>query len=252
MYPDIDPVAIRIGPIALHWYGLMYALAFLLGWWLLYRRRHQLGLEPATVGDLAFACLLGVVLGGRLGYVLFYKPFFFLSHPWKIPALWEGGMSFHGGLVGVVAAAIWFAHRYAKPILATGDYLIPAVPLGLGLGRLGNFINGELWGRPTEVPWGMVFPHVDAVPRHPSQLYEAFLEGLVLFAVVSWYARYPRRPGRVLGLFLVGYGVARFFVEFFRAPDPHLGILALGMTMGQWLTLPMLAVGGWLLVRLRD
>ncbi|KPV40287.1 diacylglyceryl transferase [Thiohalorhabdus denitrificans] len=247
-YPRIDPVAIEIGPFAVHWYGLMYAAAFLLGWWLLRVRRHRLGLTPEDIGDLAFACILGVVLGGRLGYVLFYNPGYYLGHPLEVFAVWDGGMSFHGGLLGVVASVVWFARRHGQPILAVGDFLTPVAPIGLGLGRIGNFINGELWGRPADpdLPWAMVFPHVDRVPRHPSQLYEALLEGLVLFLVVWLYARVPRRHGRVFGLFLLLYGVLRFGVEYFRAPDPHLGAVALGLSMGQWLSVPMVAVGAWL------
>jgi len=249
-YPRLDPVAVEFGPVAIHWYGIMYALAFGLGWWVLQWRRQRLGLSAEAVGDLVFACILGVILGGRLGYVLFYNLGYYLRHPFEIIALWDGGMAFHGGLVGVVLAVIWFARRQRLPILAVGDYLVPVVPIGLGLGRLGNFINGELWGRPADpdLPWAMVFPHVDRLPRHPSQLYEALLEGLVLFAVVWWFASRPRRHGRVFGLFLLGYGLARFAVEYFRAPDPQLGTLALGLSMGQWLSLPMIAVGAWFLL----
>jgi len=248
-YPRLDPVAIEFGPVAIHWYGIMYAIAFGLGWWLLQRWRGRLGLSAEAVGDLVFACILGVIAGGRLGYVLFYNLGHYLGRPLEIFAIWDGGMSFHGGLVGVVLAVIWFARRQKLPILAVGDYLVPVVPIGLGLGRIGNFINGELWGRPADpdLPWAMVFPHVDRVPRHPSQLYEALLEGLVLFVVVWLFARQPRRHGRVFGLFLLGYGLARFAVEYFRAPDPQLGTLALGLSMGQWLSLPMIAVGAWLL-----
>ncbi|MFA9461135.1 prolipoprotein diacylglyceryl transferase [Thiohalorhabdus methylotrophus] len=250
VYPRIDPVAIEIGPVAVHWYGLMYAVAFILGWVILQRRRDRIGVGAQEVDDLAFACILGVVLGGRLGYVLFYNLDFYLSHPLAMLAVWDGGMSFHGGLIGVVLAVIWFARRHNRPILAVGDFLTPVVPIGLGLGRLGNFINGELWGRPADpaLPWAMIFPHVDRIPRHPSQIYEVLLEGLVLFVVVWVYARRPRRNGRVFGLFLLLYGVFRFGVEYFRAPDPQLGTLALGFSMGQWLSLPMVLAGAWLLV----
>ncbi len=251
IYPDIDPVAIRIGPVAIHWYGIMYAAAFAIGWWLLQRRRQRRGLTPEQVGDLVFACILGVVLGGRLGYVLFYHPGYYLGHPLEIFAIWDGGMSFHGGLLGVVVAGVWFARRTGEKILAVADFLTPVVPIGLGLGRIGNFINGELWGRPADpdLPWAMVFPHVDRVARHPSQLYEALLEGLLLFLAVWGFERRDRRTGQVFGLFLAGYGLLRFAVEYFRAPDQHLGVLALGLSMGQWLSVPMVVVGAWLLFR---
>ena len=251
VYPDIDPVAVRFGPVAIHWYGVMYAVAFAVAWWLLQRRRERVGLTPEQVGDLVFAGVLGVILGGRLGYVLFYHLGYYLDHPLGVFAIWDGGMSFHGGLIGVVIAGVWFARRTGRGILALADYLTPVVPIGLGLGRIGNFINGELWGRPADpdLPWAMVFPHVDRIPRHPSQLYEALLEGLVLFLAVWLFERRARASGRVFGLLLAGYGVARFGVEYFRAPDEHLGVLALGLSMGQWLSVPMIAVGGWLLLR---
>lgn len=250
-YPDLDPVAIQIGPVAVHWYGLMYAAAFALGWWILQRRRQRLGLTADQVGDLAFYVILGVILGGRLGYVLFYNPAFYAAHPLQILAVWDGGMAFHGGLVGVVVAGIVFAQRYDLRILELADYLTPVVPIGLGLGRIGNFINGELWGRTADpdLPWAMIFPHVDRLPRHPSQLYEALGEGLLLLAVVLAIDRLRLRPGRLFGAFLTGYGVVRFLLEYFRAPDPQLGLLALGLSMGQWLCLPMIAVGAWLLLR---
>jgi phosphatidylglycerol:prolipoprotein diacylglycerol transferase len=251
IYPDIDPVAFRLGPLAVHWYGLMYALGFAAAAAWLHHQRERFGLDRDAVGDLLFAGILGVIVGGRLGYVIFYQPAAFLSDPLAVLAVWQGGMSFHGGVLGVLVALAWFARRQGMPLLTVGDYVLPVVPIGLGLGRLGNFINGELWGRVAspELPWAMVFRHVDAHPRHPSQLYELLLEGVVLFLLVAGYAR--RRParGRVVGLFLAGYGVARFGVEYFRAPDPFLGELALGWTMGQWLSVPMILAGVWLLLR---
>lgn len=251
VYPEIDPVAVRIGPLAIHWYGIMYALGFGAAAWWLHRQRHRFSLHADAVGDLLFAGILGVIVGGRLGYVLFYQLEAFLSDPLSLFAVWQGGMSFHGGLVGVVLAVVWFARRQGLAILTVGDFLVPVVPIGLGLGRLGNFINGELWGRVAspDLPWAMVFPHVDAQPRHPSQLYELLLEGVVLFVLVAGYARLQPPRGRAVGMFLLGYGGLRFGVEFFRAPDPFLGELALGWTMGQWLSLPMALVGLWLLLR---
>jgi len=251
VYPEIDPVAVAFGPVRIHWYGLMYALAFALGWWILLRRRQRLGLDSEQVGDFAFACILGVILGGRLGYVLFYNPAYYLSHPLAVFAVWDGGMAFHGGLLGVVVAGIWFARRHGLAILAVADFITPIVPIGLGLGRLGNFINGELWGRPAnpELPWAMVFPHVDRVPRHPSQLYELLLEGVALFAVIWALDRRLHGAGRLFGVLLLGYGLVRFGVEYFRAPDPQLGLLVLGLSMGQLLSLPMVAAGAWLAAR---
>lgn len=251
VYPEIDPVAVSLGPVQIHWYGIMYALAFGLGWWILLRRRHRLGLTSEQVGDFAFACILGVILGGRLGYVLFYNPAYYLEHPLSVLAIWDGGMAFHGGLIGVAVAVIWFARRNRLAILRMADFITPIVPIGLGLGRLGNFINGELWGRPAspDLPWAMVFPHVDRIPRHPSQLYELLLEGVVLFLLIWGLERRLTAPGRLFGLLMLGYGLARFGVEYFRAPDPQLGLLVLGLSMGQLLSLPMVAVGIWLMAR---
>ena len=246
IHPGIDPVALHVGPLAIHWYGLMYVLAFLQFVWLGRRhleRRPDLGIDPLLVDDLMFWGVLGVVIGGRLGYVLFYKPLGFLADPASIFAVWQGGMSFHGGFLGVLLAMAWLAQRRGLRWLEVTDFIAPLVPLGLALGRIGNFINGELWGRPTEVPWGMVFPLADTLPRHPSQLYQAGLEGVALFVLLWWFARRPRPLGQVSALFLLGYGAARFAVEFCREPDAHLGLLGLGLSMGQWLCLPMLVVG---------
>jgi phosphatidylglycerol:prolipoprotein diacylglycerol transferase len=248
VHPDIDPVAFSIGPLAVRWYGLMYLLGFGLAWWLGLRRIAQ-GAAPIDrrqFDDLIFYAVLGVILGGRLGYVLFYKPGYYLSHPLEIPAVWQGGMSFHGGLLGV-SAAMWLAARKHKiNFLRLMDFIAPLCPLGIAAGRMGNFINGELWGRPTDLPWGMVFRNAGPLPRHPSQLYEFALEGLTLFALLWWFSSKPRARGQVSALFLIGYGCLRFLAEFAREPDSFLGILALGMTMGQWLCLPMIAGGIWL------
>ncbi len=246
IHPGFDPVALQLGPVSIHWYGLMYVLAFLqfvlLGRRHLARRR-DLALSPVLVDDLMFWGVVGVILGGRMGYVLFYKPLDFLADPLSIVAVWQGGMSFHGGFIGVLVAMAWLARRRGLRWLQVTDFIAPLVPLGLALGRIGNFINGELWGRPADVPWAMVFPLIDAVPRHPSQLYQAGLEGVALFVLLWWFARRPRPVGQVSAVFLLGYGVARFAVEFFREPDAHLGLLGLGLSMGQWLCVPMLVAG---------
>ena len=245
-FPDIDPVAVQIGPLAIRWYGLSYVAGILIGWWLLARRarRPAAPFSPEQVGDIVFFAALGAVLGGRIGYVLFYKFGSYLEDPLSVFAVWQGGMSFHGGVLGFVIATAWFAHRTRVPFLSVTDFVVPAVPVGLFFGRIANFINGELWGRVTDQPWGMVFPGAGPLPRHPSQLYEAVLEGLVLFALLWRYSAAPRPLGRVSGLFLLGYGAFRFAVEFLREPDRHLGFIAFDfLTMGQILSLPMVALG---------
>ena len=244
-HPAIDPVAFSIGPLAVRWYGLMYLVGFAAAWWLGVRRigQNRAPITRAQLDDLVFLAVLGVILGGRLGYVLFYKPGYYLVHPLESFAVWQGGMSFHGGLLGVMAAMAFAAWRHRIDYLRLMDFVAPLCPLGLAAGRLGNFINGELWGRVTDLPWGMVFRNAGAAPRHPSQLYEFALEGLALFALLWWFSAKPRRRGQVSALFLIGYGAFRFIAEFGREPDAFLGFLALGLTMGQWLCLPMIAAG---------
>ncbi len=251
VHPQIDPVAIHLGPLAIRWYGLMYLLAFvfvmILGR-LRIKSRPESGWEPRQLDDLLFYGVLGVVLGGRLGYVLFYKPAYYFAHPLEIFYVWQGGMSFHGGFLGVIVAMWFYSRQSGKRWLAITDFIAPLVPLGLGAGRIGNFINGELWGRPTNVPWAMIFPAHDQIPRHPSQLYEFALEGLALFTILWLFSRKPRPLGAVSGLFLVGYGTFRFLVEFTREPDDFLGLLALGLSMGQWLSIPMIVAGVAMLI----
>lgn len=251
-HPNFDPTAISIGPVSIHWYGLMYLVGFIAGVLLgLYRARSTHNdWNKDQVWDLLFYVAMGVIFGGRLGYILFYKFTYYLSNPLEIFYLWQGGMSFHGGLLGVLVAMLIFAAKTGKTFWNVTDFLAPLVPVGLGTGRFGNFINQELWGAVTNVPWGVVFPAAGAMPRHPSQLYEAVLEGVVLFVVLWLYSGKPRQPGRVSGLFLLGYAVSRIIVEFFREPDAHLGYLAFNwLTMGQLLTIPMLLFGLWLFLR---
>ena len=256
VHPQFDPVALAIGPVAIRWYGLMYLIAFLgfyaLGRWRLRQTAFQQasGLKTPQVEDLLFFGVLGVVLGGRLGYVFFYKPGYYLSHPIEALAVWEGGMSFHGGLLGVIVALALYCRSRGLRFLSVMDFVAPLVPLGLAAGRLGNFINGELWGRATTVPWAMVFPQAgDALARHPSQLYQFAGEGLALFALMWWWSAKPRPTGAVSGAFLVGYSVFRFLAEFAREPDRFLGFPLPGVTMGQLLCIPMAAAGLWLWAR---
>lgn len=245
-YPKIDPVAFSIGPVHIHWYGIMYLLGFFLAWGLArWRVKHYaLPWTSEQIGDLIFTSALGVIIGGRLGYMLFYTSHEWLTNPWLILKVWEGGMSFHGGLMGVAIALLYFSHQTQKPFLQIADFAAPLVPLGLAAGRLGNFINGELWGRVTNVPWGMIFPNAGTLPRHPSQWYEFGLEGLALFVLVWSYAAKPRPAGCVSGVFLMGYALSRLLIECFREPDPQLGFLAFNvLTMGQLLSIPMLIAG---------
>ena len=250
IHPNIDPIAFSIGPLAVRWYGLMYLAGFAIGWWLGTRRiaKGQAPITRAQLDDLLFLIVLGVILGGRLGYVLFYKPAYYAAHPLEILAIWQGGMSFHGGLLGVMLAMVVAARRHKVDWLRLMDFLAPLVPPGIAAGRLGNFINAELPGRVTDVPWGMVFPGAGEAPRHPSQLYQFALEGLTLFIVLWWFSSKPRPRGQVSAMFLLGYGVLRFVAEFAREPDSFIGYLALGLTMGQWLCLAMIAAGAALLI----
>ncbi|MDA8383636.1 MAG: prolipoprotein diacylglyceryl transferase [Betaproteobacteria bacterium] len=265
IHPNINPVAFRIGPLAVRWYGLMYLLAFInviiLGRYRI-RTRPKEGWSYTELDDMLFYGVLGVVLGGRLGYVLFYQPAYYLIDPFtaghilaglkesfmRIIAVWQGGMSFHGGLLGVLFAMWRFSKRTGKPWFKIMDFIAPLVPLGLGAGRVGNFINGELWGRPTDVPWAMIYPKHDMIPRHPSEIYEFLLEGVLLFIIMWTFSAKPRPRGAISGLFLLGYGTFRFIAEFFRAPDAFLGLLWLGLSMGQWLSVPMIVIGLGMLI----
>jgi phosphatidylglycerol:prolipoprotein diacylglycerol transferase len=244
-HPNFDPVMFSIGPLAVRWYGVMYLLAFASVWWL-GTRRIGAGLAPVTraqLEDMLFAGIVGVIFGGRLGYVLFYKPGYYFAHPLEIFAIWQGGMSFHGGFLGVLAAMAFVAHRQRINWWDLMDFVAPLVPIGLAAGRLGNFINGELWGRVTDLPWGMLFRGAGDLPRHPSQLYQMALEGFALFALLWWFSSRRRPRAQVSALFLIGYGFARFVGEFAREPDAFLGLLAFGLSMGQWLSLPMIVAG---------
>ena len=255
IHPQINPVALQLGPLAIHWYGLTYLAAFGLFFHLAtLRLRHEPYASITGPGawsrrdieDILFLGVMGVVIGGRLGYCLFYKPGYYLANPLEILFVWQGGMSFHGGLLGVLVSQWWFARTRQRPWLQVMDFIAPCVPTGLAAGRVGNFINGELWGRfsSSDLPWGMVFRNSGSLmPRHPSQVYQFVLEGLLLFALLWLYARKPRKMGQVSGAFLVGYGVFRFIAEFFREPDDFLGVLSFGMSMGQWLCLPMIVSG---------
>ena len=244
-FPTIDPVAVHIGPLAVHWYGLMYLVGFSIAYLLARTRaKRSTGWTHTQVSDLIFYAAIGVVLGGRLGYMLFYDAHVIISDPWQILRVWQGGMSFHGGLLGVMVAVWIFARRYHKTWGEVADFIAPLVPLGLGTGRLGNFINGELWGRVTDVPWAMVFPTGGPLPRHPSQLYEFFLEGIVLFTVVWWFSSRKRPRYAVASVFLLGYGICRVIAECFREPDAPIGFLWHNwLTMGQLLSFPMIIIG---------
>ena len=255
-FPNLDPVLIRLGPFAIRWYALAYIVGILLGW--LYARaiiraRHPWGgPAPMTVADyddFIVWVTLGIILGGRIGYVLFYNPSYFAAHPLEAFELWKGGMSFHGGFIGCVAAVVLFARARGIPVLSLGDVTCAVGPIGLFLGRLANFVNGELWGRPADVPWAMVFPSGGPVPRHPSQLYEAALEGLLLFVVLALLMRGGalRRPGFIIGAFAIGYALTRSFAELFREPDPQLGFLWGGLTMGMVLSVPLFLFGAVLI-----
>ena len=254
VHPQFDPIAVQVGPIAIHWYGLTYLVAFGLFLWLATLRTRQasfarVGWTRRDVEDLLFYGVLGVVIGGRLGYVVFYKPDYYAANPLEVFSMWKGGMAFHGGLLGVLVSMWIFAKSRGRHFLEVTDLIAPCVPTGLASGRLGNFINGELWGRGADpqLPWAMVFPQSGVnLPRHPSQIYQFMLEGLLLFVLLWLYSRRPRNLGVVSGAFLMGYGTFRFVAEYFREPDSFLGLLALGMSMGQWLCVPMVAAGALL------
>jgi len=246
MFPNIDPVAISIGPIKVHWYGIMYLVAFTAGWYLgrVRAKKPQSGWHPDEVGDILFYIALGVILGGRIGYVIFYNFSRFLENPVMLFEIWKGGMSFHGGLIGVIIAMWLFGRKTDRSFFSVSDFISPLIPLGYGAGRIGNFIGGELWGKVTDVPWGMVFPRAGIEPRHPSQLYQAFLGGLVIFTILWLYSKKPKPTMAVSGMFLLCLGIYRFTIEFFRQPDAHLGYLAFGwLTMGQVLSAPMVILG---------
>ena len=253
-FPRIDPILFSIGPFAIRWYALAYVAGLLLGWRYMLQlnssRAHMTTSE--VIDELLVWAIVGVILGGRLGYVVFYNPSFYAENPLQIFAVWRGGMSFHGGLLGVTLIIVWFAKRRHLELLRLSDLVSCAVPLGLFFGRIANFINGELFGRVTNVPWAMTFPHGGPLPRHPSQLYEAVLEGIVLFALLSWLAWKKgalQKPGLLTGVYLLGYALARVSIEFVRQPDAQIGFLPLGTTVGQWLSVPMLLGGMYLIWR---
>ncbi len=255
-YPAIDPIAVAIGPFAIRWYALAYIVGLLLGWryclWV--AKRPPAVASPLAIDDFLVWATLGVVLGGRSGYVLFYKPDYYFENPSEILQLWHGGMSFHGGALGVLVALWLFCQQRSLAVFAFADIITSAVPIGLFFGRVANFINGELWGRPTDVAWAMVFPNAGPMPRHPSQLYEAGLEGIVLFLVMFALLRWTNirdRPGALSGVFMMGYAIARIICEFFREPDSFLGFLWFGATMGQLLSIPVFLAGLWAVWRAR-
>lgn len=250
IYPTIDPVALSLGPLQIHWYGLMYLFGFAGAWWLGRVRAARYGWTAEQAEDMLFFGAIGVIVGGRIGYVLFYDFPALVDNPLNLFKVWQGGMSFHGGLLGVMAAFAFFARKTGKSYFSISDFIAPMVPIGLFFGRIGNFINGELWGKVSDVPWAMVFPSGGPLARHPSQLYEAALEGVFLFILLWWYSAKPKPPGAVSGLFLLGYGLFRFLIEFVRIPDQQYGYLLLDwMTMGQILSLPMIILGLFLMLR---
>lgn len=244
-YPHIDSIAFQVGPLAVRWYGLMYLFGFICAYILILRltKKSELNINSDTVADLLFSCVLGVVLGGRIGYTLFYNLNYYWYHPIEVFYVWQGGMSFHGGLLGVIVAASLFCRKRQLPMGEVADILVISSCCGLFFGRIGNFINGELWGRVTDVPWAMVFPGAGPYPRHPSQLYEALLEGPILMIILLLINRQRFKPWTVFFSFISCYALFRFIIEFFRQPDAHLGLLSTGVTMGQMLSLPMLVVG---------
>ena len=246
IHPEIDPIALQIGPFKVYWYGLMYFFAFLsfifLGKKQL-KKRWWNDINEKMLDDALFYGAIGVVLGGRLGYVFFYQPSYYLSNLDEVFAFWQGGMSFHGGFLGVLISLFLISKKYGFPWLKLTDFIAPLVPLGLGFGRIGNFINQELWGRTTDLPWGMIFPVTDKLSRHPSQIYQALFEGLFLFLILWFFSNKKRPTGSISALFLIFYGFFRFLIEFTREPDNFLGLLYLNLSMGQWLTIPMIGLG---------
>ncbi|EKE01826.1 MAG: hypothetical protein ACD_21C00040G0002 [uncultured bacterium] len=253
-YPHIEKIALQIGPIKIYWYGIMYLLGFALAWWLAKIRARKLNYnwDSEIISDFIFYCAIGGILGGRIGYVLFYDFSAFVHDPLLVFKIWLGGMSFHGGIIGLIIAIFFFARKVKLPFLSMLDFAAPLAPLGIALGRIGNFINSELWGRVTTAPWGVVFPNGGPLPRHPSQLYEALAEGVFLYIVVWLYSAKPRTPGKVSALFLLVYGMIRFGCEFFREPDQQIGFIALNwLTMGQLLSLPLIIIGITMLILLR-
>ncbi len=245
LFPEIDPIAIELGPFAIRWYAIAYIVGLLIGWRYSRRLAATTGqISEQAIDDFLLWATLGVILGGRIGYILFYQPEYYLANPMEVVYIWRGGMSFHGGLLGVVLAIVLFARNIKVPAVALGDIVAAAAPIGLFFGRIANFVNAELYGRPTDLPWGVLFPG-EALPRHPSQLYEAALEGVILFLILFVLARRGalQRPGLITGVFLIGYAVSRFLVEFVREPDAQLGFLLGGATMGQLLSIPMALLG---------
>lgn len=252
IYPRINPIAFHLGPIKVHWYGLMYLFSFIVGWaLLLYRAKYsEMKWSREQISDLVFYLAIGVIVGGRLGYMLFYAFPFLIHRPWMIFEVWNGGMSFHGGLIGVAVSLWLWSRKNQKSMIEIGDFIAPVVPIGLGAGRIGNFINGYLWGRVTQVPWGMIYPQAGPLPRHPSELYEFLLEGVLLFLILWFYSLKSRPRYAVSGLFLLLYGLFRIFCECFRQPDPQLGFIAFGwLTMGQLLSIPMVLLGVLFLIK---
>ncbi|WP_411359137.1 prolipoprotein diacylglyceryl transferase [Pseudidiomarina salilacus] len=252
-HPTIDPIIFEVGPLALRWYGLMYLLGLVFAYFWGKKQTQMphyaaVGWTEKRFSDLLFYAFMGVIVGGRVGYVVFYQFSHFIENPLYLFDMSSGGMSFHGGLLGVITVLAIFSRVTKINFLQVGDFVAPLVPMGLGFGRIGNFINGELWGRVTDVPWAMIFPSAGPDPRHPSQLYQAALEGLLLFVVLAWFSRRPRPAGAVGGLFLIGYGLARFIIENYREPDAHLGLLWFGWSMGQWLSAPMILLGAALML----
>lgn len=253
LYPNINPIAFSLGPLSVHWYGITYLFGFIGCFWLSVMRGRTRDWTSQQLTDVLFYVATGIIFGGRIGYILFYYPAEIINQPLTLFAFWEPGRSFHGGMLGVFIALLFYVKFNFKKFIELTDFIAPAVPIGLGFGRLGNFINGELYGRITTMPWGMVFPHVGLQPRHPSQLYELFLEGIVLCILLVWYARKPRPLGAISGMFLLGYGVIRCMVELVRAPDAGHGFVAFNwLTMGQLLSIPMIILGLYFVLKNRE